>query len=418
MKPSFLCLPCLLAQPLVGQQAFTLPNHLQALLQSNPDRPYLGLSLEIRWPMGEEPPGREGASSLLVRVLGAGGAGPYDQVSLDRLLEERGIAYELKYGPGILRWELRCTSALQEEAFALLAHLVARPVCTGSVLEAQRARLWREHQAMGLAEWAERRFRWELLEGRPESLGSESSLSRLSLDDLSTLQRRLIRPERAVLRIHGDLNLAQARQLALLHLGVWGPQAVPPLPAAPEAKPRNSAPPACLAVAQGVPAATLALVLPADSRQDLAELLAELLPRWLEALPGDLPGATASVQRLADDRPCVILKAPGGKRTPPADVLQQLRGWVDRLANRALLAEDLRIAERLCASRKAARAGGLSTAGTASPSPARLEDLSALLRAWCSAPQQRALLAGVLDIPQDHPALKVLGSVKWVRGKD
>ena len=415
MNLPLLCLPCLLALPLAGQPTFTLPNRLQVRLRYQPDRPFLSLVLEIAWPVGEEPPGREGAAALLVRVLGAGGAGPYDRVSLVQLLEERGIAFELKSGPGFLRWEMRCSSTLQEEAFALLAHIVARPSFTGSILEAQRARLWREHQAIGLAEWAERRFRWELLEGRPESLGSEGSLSRLSLDDLFALQRRLVRPEKAVLRIQGDLNLAQARQLALLHFGVWGPPPVPPLPAAPGAKPRNPTPPACLAVAQGVPAATLALVLPGDSRLDLAELIAELLPRWLDALPGELPGATGYVQRLADDRPCVILKVPGGKRNPPADAMQQLRLWIDRLTNRELVAEDLSTAARLRASRMAAQAGEFPPDGI---SPARVEDLSALLRAWCSATQQRALLTGVLDLPQDHPALKGFGALEWVRGKD
>lgn len=418
MKPPSLCLPCLLALPLAGQQAFTLPNQLQVRLQSEPDRPFLGLRLEIAWPGGEEPPGREGAAGLLARVLGAGGAGPYDRLSLVRLLEERGIAFELQSGPGFLRWELRCSSTLQEEAFALLAHLVARPSCTGSILEAQRARLWSEHQAIGLAEWADRRFRWELLEGRPESLSSEYSLSRLSLDDLSGLQRRLIRPEKAVLHIQGDLNIAQARQLALLHLGVWGPPPEPRLPAAPGAKPRAPKAPACLAVAQGAPAATLALVLPGDSRRDLVELLSELLPRWLDALPVDLPGATGSLQRLADDRPCVVLKVPAEKRNHPADLLQLLRGWVDRLGNRPLVAEDLVLATRLRASRKATQAGELPTVGTSTPPPVRVEELSSLLRVWCSATQQRALLTGVMDVLPEHPALKGLGALQWVRDKE
>jgi hypothetical protein len=410
MRSPIVLLAC--APLLAAPSDFTLRNGLRVRLQADHQRPYLELRLELSWPRGEEPPGREGAASVLARVLQAGGAGPHDPAALARLLEERGIGFEFQPEPGRLTWTLRCPSTLQEEAFALLAHLAARPVITGTLLEAQRARLWREHQALGIAEWAELRFRWELLEDRPEGLASERSLAELDLETLSALHRRLVRPERAVLHIKGDLNLAQARQLAVLHLGVWGPGPQPSLPAVRTANQRTGKAGAVLATAQGPAEATLALLLPKDSRPELAELLVELLPRWLEAAPTE-PSTTGQVRWLADGSPCVLLKATAGREADPASLLQALRRWASRLGQRAVDAEELALAAGLRASRQALQ-------GSVNPihPPAHAEDLSRLLQSWCSSARQRALLTGAAEMPPDHAALKGLGSVVWVRGKD
>lgn len=410
MRRSILLLAC---APLFAAAAdFTLQNGLQVQLRADHQRPYLELRLEVAWPKGEEPPGREGAATVLARVLQAGGAGPHDPVTLARLLEERGLGFEFQAGPGCMTWVLRCPSGLQEEAFGLLAHLVARPLITGTLLESQRARLWRERQALGLAEWAELRFRWELLEDRPEGLSRERSLSELGLEPLAALHRRLVRPQRAVLHVRGDVNLAQARQLALLHLGVWGPGPEPPLPALPSARPRVGPLPGVLATAQGPAEATLALLLPGAARPEVAELLEELLPRWLEAAPTE-PSATGQVRRLADGRPWLLLSATGRRGTDPAPLLQALRDWAARLGQRTLGAEDLARAGRLRASRQAIHGNG----DPIRPS-ATVEDLARLLQTWCSPAQQRVLLTGALEIPPDHPALKGLGSLEWVRNKD
>ncbi len=398
----------------VADQAFTLSGGLRVSLQQDHDRPYLELGLEIRWQPGEEPAGREGSAALLARVLQAGSAGPYDPAALSRVLEERGIGFTFQAGPGRICWDLRCSSSQQEEAFALLAHMVARPSLGGTELEAQRAQMWQERLSLGLADWARLRFRWDLVEGRPEGLATERSLAEISGDTLAALHRRIVRPERALLRIRGDLNPAQARQLALLHLGVWGPAAEPPLPPAPKAKPRGARRPGCLAVPAGPPTATLALLPPPGPDPQLAAVLAELLPRWLQSRPAELAKAQGRVLRLEDGSPYLRLSASGAPGADPAALLLALRAWAEGLAGRTVSPAELDLAGRLRANRGAALSG--SPAGVAAPATA--PEAMALLQRWCAPGQQRALLTGAAEIAPDHPALKGLGPLEWVRSKE
>lgn len=399
---------------LPAAQVFSLPSGLRVSLEQDHDRPYLELDLEIDWPPEEEPAGREGSATLLARVLQAGSAGPYDPAALARALEERGIACTFQAGPGRFRWNLRCSSTLQEEAFALLAHMVARPGLGGSELESQRARLWQERLAMGLGEWAALRFRWDLLEGRPEGLASERSLAEIGIESLAVLHRRIVRPERARLHLRGDLNQAQARQLALLHLGVWGPAAAAPLAPAPKASPRAPRRPSCLALAQGPPEATLALLLPAGQPAGTAALLAELMPRWLQARPAELARAEGRVLAKADGTPYLQLRASAAQGSDLPALLLALRGWAAQLAGRTIDPAELALAGRLHASRMAATGGRLSPP----PAPPPVQEAMALLQRWCAPAQQRVLLTGAVEPPPDHPALRGLGDLEWVRAKE
>lgn len=410
-------LPCtsvvlLVAPALVAQSAFRLANGLQVRLSENHERPFLELRLQLDVPKGEESPGREGALQVLARVLEAAGAGPYDAAGLQRVLEERGIAMVFQAVPGSFTWIVRCASSHQEEAFSLLAHVLLRPDLSGTHLEAQRARLWRERRAAGMADWAKQRFRWELLEERPEGLPSERSLSELGLLQVGALHRRIVRPERALLLLRGDVNVAQARQLALLHLGVWGPAAEPPLPPATAAGPRAGTSTACLATGQGPPSATLALLLPKDADLEHARLLAELLPRWLQAAPGGT--AEGRVHWRGDGRPAILLRAGAESGGDPLALLAGLRAWAARLGARTVRAAEPSLAARLQDSRSRAL-GDPAAEPRPVPSP---EELARLLQAWCRADRQRVLLTGVQEIAADAPVLQGLGAMAWVRTKE
>lgn len=403
-------LAVLLAAAPAAPPSFTLPSGLRVQVAPDHDRPYLELELEVTWPAGEETAGREGAATLLGRVLQVAGAGPHDPAAFQRTLEERGFEARFQHGPGRYLWTLRCPSARQEEAFALLAHRVLRPALGGTELEGQRARMAQERQALGLAEWTARRFRWELVEGRPEGLATERSLSELGLDHLIALHRRLVRPERARLRLKGDLSPAQARQLAILHFGVWGPGAEPALAPAPKAQPRPPATAGCLATTTGQPAALLALLPPPGAPPEALERLARLLPRWLLAGPPEGVRGEGRVARLEDGRPGVVLRAPGPG--DPAALLLGLRQWAAQLWARSLPEADLKVAAKL-------RAGELAGDPWAGPPPdVSAADLAATLRAWFAPERQRALLTGALEVPPGHPALEGLGPLVWVRAKD
>lgn len=215
-----LLLPCVLAAaPAEALKEFRTPSGLRVVLEPRHERPLVRMELRVAWP--EAPSSAEGcASELLCAVLGRCGAGGVNRLVLERTLADRGLKLDLAGGPHGLAWSMLADSQDQEDAFAFLAHAVFRPSLSEGILATLR-----DSKPSVTAEDA---FRAAL--GFPRD---GITMCDLDASALYTLHRRLVRPEHAILLIQGDLSLAQARQLVLLHFGTWAP-APEPLP---EAKP-------------------------------------------------------------------------------------------------------------------------------------------------------------------------------------
>jgi hypothetical protein len=407
--------------PLLGQETFTLPAGLTVKLFENHERPFVEARLEVVWEGEDERGGLEGAGAFLGAVLGSGGAGPYSPAAWRKALDEQGILMRFEARPGRYIWTIQCPSATQEAAFEFLAHAVARPLLDGPSMETQRGQLSLEGLRKAPSEWAEERFRWELLEGRPEGLLNKSRLAALSLELLQVFQSRVLRPGRAMLALHGDLVLAQARQLSQLHLGIWGPV---PRPRLPVAIPAAGGPPlAGLALAQGRPEARLALLAPDGAEEEVA-LLPLLLDRWIQHPAAAPPGFEGKLIQTGKG-PCLLLQASGPVGADPLQLLGGLRSWAEALVSRPLGEEDLTLARRLRASREAAaplhpsrqlEASFHPATSSAAAGPAALQ---ACLARWLAPDRMRVLLLGIPALPKDgHPALKGLGPVGWVKPRD
>ncbi len=213
-------LPCLLAAaPAEAWQEFRTPSGLRVVLEARHECPLVRMELRVAWPTGEAPP--EGcASELLGGVLGRSGAGGMNRFALERTLADRGLKLNLAGRQHGLAWSMVADSQDQEDAFAFLAHAVFRP----SLAEGITAILRDSKPSVTPVD----AFRAAL--GFPRE---GITICDLDAAALYALHRRLVRPDHAILLIQGDLSLAQARQLVLLHFGTWAP-APEPLP---EAKP-------------------------------------------------------------------------------------------------------------------------------------------------------------------------------------
>jgi len=88
--------------------------------------------------------------------------------------------------------------------------------------------------------------------------------------------------------LYGDLNLAQAKQLVLMHLGIWGPGAQPPVKGSPRPAARPAPEPRLLAVFAPGPGAELwaGAVRLGPARPGVEALLPILLTRASRALFG------------------------------------------------------------------------------------------------------------------------------------
>jgi predicted Zn-dependent peptidase len=408
----------LLALPLLGQEAFTLPGGLRVKLFENHERPYLEARVEVAWEAGDEQGGLTGAGTFLGALLESGGAGPYSPLAWRKAMDAQGILLRFEAAPGRYIWTLQCPSESQEAAFEFLAHALARPLMDGPAVETQRSRLFRERQRRAPAEWAEERFGWDLLEGRPEGRLSESRLTSLSLEQLLAFQNRVLRPGRARLALYGDLSPAQARKLTQLHLGIWGPSTAGVVPQAAA----SAAPTAGLALPQGRPEARLALLAPGDRDED-SDLLALLVDRWLQHPAAAPPGFEASLLQTGLG-PCLMLRASGPPGADPLALLASLRTWANSLAARPLGEPELALARHLRASRDAALGLNpprqLESAFRPSPlaAAATPASLKARLARWLAPDRMRVLMLGISALPKEHPALQGLGAISWMNARD
>jgi len=221
-------------------QEFRLPNGLRVLLAENHERPLVRLELRTAWNPAEEPPGKEGLGGFLADLLETGAAAPLKREAFQRYLEDRALKLEFSLYPRSFAWSVLSDSQGQDGAFASLAMTATRQDFEPAAVEVRRQRLLLAARESTPRLRGEARFRRRIGDPSASPIPEEQAFLRIEYQDLLRLARRVLRPENSVLAIHGDMNLSQARQLSLLHLGAWGPSAEAPL--APGADPSPDPP--------------------------------------------------------------------------------------------------------------------------------------------------------------------------------
>ncbi len=212
-------------------QEFRLPNGLRVFLSENHERPLVRLELRTAWDPSEEPPGKEGLGGFLAEMLKTSGVGPLKREAFQQFLEDRALRFSFSMNPRSFAWSVLSDSQGQDGAFESLAMAATRPDLDGTAVEARRQIYIKAFKERTPKVRAEDRFRRRIGDPSRSLLPEEGSLGRIELQDLVLLSRRVLRPEKSVMVIQGDMNLPQARQLAMLHLGAWGPgsqESVPP----------------------------------------------------------------------------------------------------------------------------------------------------------------------------------------------
>lgn len=270
------------AQPRL--QRFTLPNGLRILHLEDHEHPLVRARLHLRVEPGDAPPGRQGLAQVMLLMLGHADTADLKAEAFDRILEESGIQLLSSQDSDGFNWRLVARSRDQDRALGLLADRLLRTVFTSSVLAEQRSaagrqEAWREDPPLDRLQ--------QILLREPARPGSR--LDVISLEELLAFRARVFRPDRAVLVIHGDLGLEQAKRLVLLSLGSWTAQKVPaavsriPEPAPVQPAPGEESQPRLPAPGRGLRIQAVA-VKPGDLVPEVASLLGLLVPD-----DGDLP---------------------------------------------------------------------------------------------------------------------------------
>ncbi|HEY3270705.1 MAG TPA: insulinase family protein [Geothrix sp.] len=279
------------AQPQVRPQTFSLPNGMRVVLLEDHERPLVRARLHL--PLAREAATRPGFARLALRVLRHSDAGAFRIEDFEQLLAGAGIELTPAVRADGLSWSVLARSRDQDLALGLLADRVFRSIIDPSTLEAERLACWRETERLEASPRARLR---QLLE--PDwtlQAPTLDSLAAITYEDLLAFCTQVLRPDHAVLVLHGDLGQEQAKRLVLLTFGTWTIQPQPPVPAALVSSPAPAPPPAApeaariqLPAAGGAQGALAVAAEPEDLGREAEALLALLLPGDPILFPADL----------------------------------------------------------------------------------------------------------------------------------
>lgn len=391
------------AQP--GPQAFTLPNGLRVVHLEDHERPLVRVLLHQDLQPADTPPGHGGLAALALRLLDRSDAGDLKAADHARLLDGAGIQVDRTLRPGALEWRLLARSRDQDRALGLLADRVLRTVLDPQLLELQRLACWQEELRLQASPRAALR---EALAPDPGLRPTLQGLAAISLEDLLAFKARVFRPERAVLVLHGDLGLEQAKRLVMLSLGSWtAPRIAGPDPR-PLAAPTAGASPLKVASREpGRPVQVLAQALiqpPPGLAPEVAALLGLLIPGDAAVLPVRVDLEDRSLVAALDASPgesapalwsrlAVHLEALRQRGFTQADLDRAKEAWQARLSLESLDPET-----QMTAALDQALGRGVSRDRLQAVA---LEALNAGLRRWLDPAGWRGAVTGA---PESGPA--------------
>jgi zinc protease len=216
--------------------SYTLPNGLRLLVQEAHDNPTVMIAGRVRNSPRSDPVGKEGLSSILTSMLGYGSA-RYDFGAQRTIAADLGA--DITYGGS---FSARGLARDFPKLLALLADDLKEPALPAPFFPLVRDSIKSQVQRREFDPQyrAARAFEKALLPADDPALRqpTPASLDAISLNDVRTFADSLLRPEKTVLVVVGDVKAAAVRDAVTAAFGDWhatGPPidlSMPPLPAA------------------------------------------------------------------------------------------------------------------------------------------------------------------------------------------
>lgn len=225
---------------------FVLANGLKGVVVPRPDLPLVSLTLAVLAGPEADPPGHPGVAAMTANLWprGALRAGrPVSASVLASQAEALGSALDVRSGYGASSLVMTVTTPRVDEALALMADALRRPLLAADELERARAQaLDGLRVTLGnpgdVSALVLRRAFWGA--SPYGAVAMPPALRRLQRTDLQAFQSHWVRPDRVALVLAGDITPEAGQALAQRLLGDWRAPAI----AAPVAAP---APPSPLA---------------------------------------------------------------------------------------------------------------------------------------------------------------------------
>ena len=216
----------------------TLSSGLRVWSVRHTSIPVATIMLLVRRGSADDPPGKEGLAAITADMLDEG-TGGLSSIEIHEKLARIGAQLDSDIGPDATLFTVTVLSRFLQPAVSLLSDIVVRPTLRED--DFARVRQLRLHRLMQLKDMpgavADRAFMRLLYGQQPYGhtpLGSEASLSALTVDDVRAFHAANVRPGDATLVVTGDCVHADVESLARSCFDGWVGGSGTPLPVAGE----------------------------------------------------------------------------------------------------------------------------------------------------------------------------------------
>ena len=211
----------------------TLSSGLRVWTVRHVSIPVATVMLLVRRGAADDPPGREGLAAITTDMLDEG-TGTLSSIDVHESLARIGAQLDSDIGPDATLLTVTVLSRFLQPAISMLADMVVRPAMREE--DFTRVRQQRLHRLMQLRDMpgavADRAIMRLLYGAHPYGhtpLGSEASLSALSVDDARAFHAGQLRPADATLVVAGDCDHAEVTNLVDAAFAGWnGATTAPP----------------------------------------------------------------------------------------------------------------------------------------------------------------------------------------------
>ncbi|HMP82807.1 MAG TPA: insulinase family protein, partial [Verrucomicrobiota bacterium] len=208
-------------------QKFTLPNGLRLLVKSDHRLPFVEFRAVMEGGVLAESPQNNGISQLLTKML-LKGTKTRSAEDIAREIESVGGSIDTYGGNNSFGVNAEVLSSDFSTGLNLMADVILNPTFPATALERER-----EVQLAGIRSQKDEMLKSASKAMRAglfgdigyglDSLGTEESVSRLSVDDLKAFHARLVAPNNCVLAIYGDVNAADVKAAVEKAFASWKP---------------------------------------------------------------------------------------------------------------------------------------------------------------------------------------------------
>ena len=202
-----------------------LPNGLHVRTIEHASVPVISFLLQVEGGSGADAPDKEGLAAIVADMVDEG-TGSLSAIDVSDALARIGGDYEVDVNPDVTVFALTTLVRFAERGAALLADMTTRPSLRESdFARVRQLRLDRLTQLKDLpTAVAERAFLRLMYAQHPYGhvpIGSNTALTRISLDDTAALHAAMFRPSRATLVMTGALSHQEMIEIANVAFGEW-----------------------------------------------------------------------------------------------------------------------------------------------------------------------------------------------------